>query len=165
MAARPLTQLADDLRKYVEEGRAQAGAEVVYTLQYLGPWWTGTFGKSWKLGKAAIQPVAGRTVETPPAPFDFIPRKTPKLPKRPEVLRIPIDSPLYIGNESTYSAFASNTGGTIMRGPNDAITYAKHAERVNYNITTENKIVDWFNQYWATGRIVDDLDKGFGKAS
>ena len=38
MAAKPITELAEDLRKFVEEGRAQAGPRIVFALQHEGPW-------------------------------------------------------------------------------------------------------------------------------
>ena len=63
MAAKPITELAEDLRKFVEEGRAQAGPRIVFALQHEGPWWTGTFGKSWKLSATKVRPVNSENVE------------------------------------------------------------------------------------------------------
>jgi len=31
MAGEPITELAEDLRKFIEEGRAQAGPRIVFT--------------------------------------------------------------------------------------------------------------------------------------
>ena len=153
MPSKPITQLTADLQKFIEEGRAQSGPEIVFSLQNTGPWWTGNFGKSWKLGAALIKPVKGRSVE------DLKPRpeKTARLPQKPSVLRVPIDSPLYIGNESTYAGFGVNAPGQRIRGR----TYAEHAEV--YKITAVS--VDWYKQYTETKLIFNDLDKGFALAA
>tara|TARA_X000001382_G_scaffold130857_1_gene127307 strand:+ start:330 stop:803 length:474 start_codon:yes stop_codon:yes gene_type:complete len=152
MAAKPITQLAKDLREFIEEGRAQAGPEIVYSLQNLGPWWTGNFSKSWKLGSSAIKPVKARTIENP----SVIPRRTARLPKKPSVLRIPVNSPLYIGNESTYAGFGINASQQTIRGR----TYSEHAQV--HKITAVS--VDWYDVYTQTNLIFKDLSKGFDVA-
>ncbi len=39
--AKPITELTKDIRKLIEDGRAAAGPEIVFSLQMKGPWWTG----------------------------------------------------------------------------------------------------------------------------
>lgn len=168
MTAKPITELAEDLRKFVEEGRAQAGPRIVFALQHEGPWWTGTFGKSWKLSPTKVKPVNAENVEQigvggAPARDTFITggdslsaKRTAKLPKEPSILRVSYDRPLYIGNESTYAGFATNQPGQKIRGT----TYAQHADK--YRITASGP--DWYNVYTNGGKIMDDLTEGFRRA-
>ena len=168
MAAKPITDLAEDLRKFVEEGRAQAGPRIVFALQHEGPWWTGTFGKSWKLSATKVRPVNAENVEQigtggAPKRNTFITggdslsaKRTAKLPQEPSVLRVPYGKPLYIGNESTYAGFATNQPGQTIRGT----TYEQHADK--YRITASGP--DWYNVYTKGGKIMDDLTEGFRRA-
>ena len=169
MAAKPITDLAKDLRKLVEEGRAQAGPRIVFALQHEGPWWTGTFGKSWKLSGTKVRPVNAENVEQigvdgAPDRDTFITggdqesgKRTAKLPTEPPVLRIGIDSPLYIGNESTYAGFATNQPGQTIRG----LTYEQHAKE--YRITASGP--DWYTVYTEGGMLMKDITEGFRRAA
>ena len=55
--AKPITELTKDIRKLIEDGRAAAGPEIVFSLQMKGPWWTGNFGELWALNTAPVKPV------------------------------------------------------------------------------------------------------------
>lgn len=168
MASKPITELAEDLRQFVEEGRAQAGPRIVFALQHEGPWWTGTFGKSWKLGATKIRPVNAENVEQigtggAPERDTFITggdplsaKRTAKLPKEPSILRVPYNKPLYIGNESTYAGFATNQPGQTIR----KATYEQHSKK--YKITATS--FDWYQIYTQGGKIMDDLTEGFRRA-
>jgi hypothetical protein len=101
--AKPITELTKDIRKLIEDGRAAAGPEIVFSLQMKGPWWTGNFGELWELSTAPVKPVVDneRDWQAPnmPTPRNFL--------RRP-VLRVPINSPLYIGNLADYAGYAVN---------------------------------------------------------
>lgn len=169
MASKPISALVDDLRAFIEEGRAQAGPKIVFSLQHEGPWWTGTFGKSWRLSANKVMPVNAENVEQigvggAPKQNTFITggdrysgKRTSKLPKEPPVLRIDINSPLYIGNESTYAGFATNQPGQTIRGD----TYAEHV--VGRRMTASRP--DWYQVYTEGGIIARDLAEGFKRAS
>ena len=93
--AKSITELANDIRKLIEDGRAAAGPEIVFSLQKAGPWWTGNFGELWELSPTPVKPVVSNQRdwedENMPTSRSF--------QKRP-ALRVPINSPLYIGDRS-----------------------------------------------------------------
>ena len=155
MAAKPITELAEDLRKFVEEGRAQAGRKIVYSLQYEGPWWTGTFGRNWALSATKVTPTISREEYSDKKSIKDA--KTAKLPKEPATLKVPYGSPLYIGNKVQYAGFAINAPGQTIRGR----TYEQHA-RASKEFTATS--VDWYEQYTKGGKIMDDLTEGFRRA-
>jgi hypothetical protein len=155
MAAKPIAELAEDLRKFVEEGRVQAGRKIVYSLQYEGPWWTGTFGRNWALSATKVTPTISREEYSDKKSIQDA--KTAKLPKEPEALKVPYGSPLYIGNKVQYAGFAINAPGQTIRGR----TYEQHA-RASKQFTATS--VDWYQQYTKGGKIMDDLTEGFRRA-
>ena len=155
MAAKPITELAEDLRKFVEEGRAQAGRKIVYTLQFEGPWWTGTFGRNWVLSATKVKPTISRQEYSDKK--SIYGARTEKLPKEPAVLKVPYGSPLYIGNKVQYAGFAINAPGQTIRGR----TYEQHARESKQFTATS---VDWYEQYTKGGKIMDDLTEGFRRA-
>lgn len=101
--AKPITELTKDIRKLIEDGRAAAGPEIVFSLQDKGPWWTGNFGELWRLSSKPVKPnVSSRPDWTAP---DMPTARTFSIPP---VLRVSIDSPLYIGNAADYAGYAVN---------------------------------------------------------
>lgn len=155
MAAKPITELAKDLRAFIEEARAQAGPRIIYALQYEGPWWTGTFGRNWALSPTKVTPTISRE-DYPNDQLSGV--RTSKLPTEPAALKIPIDSPLFIGNKVQYAGFAINAPGQTIRGR----TYEQHA-RVSREFTATS--VDWYAQYTVGGKIMDDITEGFRRAA
>jgi hypothetical protein len=155
MAAKPITELAEDLRKFVEEGRAQAGPKIVYSLQYEGPWWTGTFGRNWALSATKVVPTINREDYSDEKSIQDA--KTAKIPREPSILKVPYSSTLFIGNKVQYAGFAINASGQTIRGR----TYEQHA-RASKQFTATS--VDWYEQYTNGGKIMDDLTEGFRRA-
>jgi len=101
--AKPITELTKDIRKLIEDGRAAAGPEIVFSLQMKGPWWTGNFGELWRLSFEPVKPeVSSRPDWTAP---DMPTARTFSIPP---VLKVPINSPLYIGNLADYAGYAIN---------------------------------------------------------
>ena len=155
MAAKPISELSEDLRKFLEEGRAQAGRKIVYSLQYEGPWWTGTFGRNWALSATKITPTISREDYSDTKSINDA--RTAKNPQEPAVLKVPYGSPLYIGNKVQYAGFAINAPGQTIRDK----TYEQHA-RGSKEFTATS--VDWYEQYTKGGKIMDDLTEGFRRA-
>ena len=146
--AKPITELTKDIRKFIEDGRAAAGPEIVESLQRRGPWWTGNFGRLWELDIKPIKPVVSneRDINKPEdKPTSFL-----KLPP----LRARIYESLYIGNLADYAGYAVN------EDPIGGETYA--SERPPKQMTALS--VDWYKVYTETSqrhRLVLDLDKAF----
>ncbi len=135
-----LSQLVDDIEKDFIEGKRKIAAEIFYKLQYLGPWWTGGFAKSWEISKSPVDATEtikvrlgrkrGRTsqggvffrgdnVNGP------IPDPRPRNPVRPRVIRTPLSEMLFIGNSANYAGFATNLGQTVP------VTESKRSNRGN----------------------------------
>lgn len=154
--AKPITELTKDIRKLIEDGRAAAGPEIVFSLQKAGPWWTGNFGELWKLSSVPVMPEVNRDRDWQ---REGLPsgRSLRKLP----ALRLPVDSPLYIGNAADYAGYAVNNPQAKKQGK----TYeeARTGEKA-MAITAKNKNPRWYKIYTETSRdtgLFHDLDKAF----
>lgn len=150
--AKPITELTNDIRKLIEDGRAAAGPEIVESLQRKGPWWTGNFGRLWELGLRPIKPTVNneRDVSDPESkPTSFL-----KLPR----LEAKLNESLYIGNLASYAGYAVNQDAI------DGQTYGQ--TRPPQRMTADS--VDWYKVYTETGRdtgLFLDLDKAFASVS
>tara|TARA_B100001094_G_C17995569_1_gene702491 strand:- start:55 stop:543 length:489 start_codon:yes stop_codon:yes gene_type:complete len=158
--AKPITELTKDIRKFVEEGRAAAGPKIKQSLQQEGPWWTGDFGRRWKLSNQAVKPTELK---------DMLRRSTPPKTARPSfgedpALKLPIDSPLYIGNSVAYAGFAVNNPGAVVYRGNATRTYREHKEVDKRKLTSRNQDPDWYVVYTETKGLIADLDRGFASA-
>ena len=150
--AKPITELTNDIRKLIEDGRAAAGPEIVFSLQKAGPWWTGNFGELWELSPNPVRPVVNnrRDWESPNLP------NARSFQKRP-ALRVPINSPLYIGNLADYAGYAVNNPQAKLDGK----TYGE--ARPPLRSTAPNG-PRWYKIYTETSRdtgLFLDLDKAF----
>ena len=154
--AKPITQLTKDIRKLVEDGRAAAGPKIIFSLQEAGPWWTGNFGEQWKLGAQPIKPTVKRKKDWTELPSGKKPPR-PNFSLQP-VLKVPIDSPLYIGNAAEYAGYAINDPGAKIDGK----TYGE--DRPPKITTAFPAGVRWYEVYTITNRdtgLFLDLDKAF----
>jgi|TARA_Y100000033_G_C2691177_1_gene83809 hypothetical protein len=159
MAKKPLSALTKDLRKFVEDGRAAAGPIVVRSLQIEGPWWTGNFGRRWKLRNAPVMPVHYKDGLNRGWPGNQTNRFYRPVPE----LRLSIGQTLYIGNSVSYAGFAvNNPNATVTRPDGTKTTYENHAMRAR--ITPPSKNPDWYKVYTASGGLFDDLTKAFRAA-
>jgi hypothetical protein len=143
--AKPITELTKDIRKFVEEGRAAAGPEIVESLQRKGPWWTGNFGRLWELDLKPIQPILfnDRDIDKPEdKPTSFL-----KLPR----LQAKIGQTLYVGNMAWYAGYAVN------KDPINDRTYGE--TRPPQQMTASS--TDWYEVYTKNGGLLADLDKAF----
>ena len=150
--AKPITELTKDIRKLIEDGRAAAGPEIVFSLQKAGPWWTGNFGELWEISPTPVKPVVSNQRDweddNMPTSRDF--------QKRP-ALKVPINSPLYIGNLADYAGYAVNSPQAKIGGK----TYgeARPPQR-----STAVRGPRWYKIYTETNRdagLFRDLDKAF----
>ena len=151
--AKPLEALVSDLKRAIESARADAGPVIIRSLVEDGPWWTSNFGASWELSGQPLRPTRERK-ESPWA------EDMPRSKNQPNVvaLRLPLNSPLYIGNVAAYAGFAVNNPNAKLRGD----TYADHGRK--YKLTAVNRNPNWFNVYTAhdeNAEIIRDLTKAF----
>ena len=153
--AKPITELTKDIRKLIEDGRAAAGPEIVFRLQDKGPWWTGNFGELWRLSSKPVKPnVSSRPDWTAP---DMPTARTFSIPP---VLRVPIDSPLYIGNAADYAGYAVNNPQAKRQGK----TYEEARTGKGALTTTAEDGPRWYKIYTETSRdtgLFLDLDIAF----
>lgn len=150
--ARGIGWLAKDLKREIEKARADAGPIIIQALVEDGPWWTGTFGRSWELSDQPLKPTKQREGDW----------RSPNLPASrnpPNVvaLKLPLNSPLYIGNTVEYAGFAVNNPNATRQGK----TYEEHGQM--FKLTAKGRNPDWFNIYTAHNENADIL-KDLGKA-
>lgn len=153
--AKPITELTKDIRKLIEDGRAAAGPEIVFSLQDKGPWWTGNFGELWRLSSKPVKPnVSSRPDWTAPN------MPTARTFSIPPVLRVSIDSPLYIGNAADYAGYAVNNPQAKRQGK----TYEEARTGKGALTTTAESGPRWYKIYTETSRdtgLFLDLDIAF----
>jgi hypothetical protein len=158
--AKPISELAKDLQKVIEDGRAAAGPRIVFSLQKAGPWWTGNFGELWKLSPTPVKPEVSkdRDWQRKGLPGAKNLRPTP-------ALRLPINSPLYIGNAADYAGYAVNDPQAKKQGK----TYQEARTGENaMRITAKDGNPRWYKIYTETSRdtgLFLDLDKAFASVS
>ena len=155
--AKPITKLTKDIRKLIEDGRAAAGPEIVENLQLKGPWWTGNFGELWKLSPAPVKPEVNKNRDWQKKNLPNA-RNLTKLP----VLRLPIDSPLYIGNAADYAGYAVNNPQAKL--PDSEGVPKTYGETRPPQRSTAKPGPNWYKIYTETSRdtgLFLDLDKAF----
>lgn len=151
--AKPISELTNDIRKLIEDGRAAAGPEIVFSLQSKGPWWTGNFGELWELSPRPVMPVVSNQRNWQDANMPT----SRSFQKRP-ALKIPINSPLYIGNLADYAGYAIND-------PQAKIDGKTYGEDRPPRRSTAKPGPNWYKIYTETSRdtgLFLDLDKAFG---
>lgn len=181
--ARDIKFLAQDLKIDLEEAISTAASEIHYSLQYVSPWWTGSFNTAWEIDDQPISPSLKRVISgggSTLAPKTFIsetnnpreldllypPRTNRKAPTRLGHLT-KLGRSIYIGNMMDYAGFVVNKKGATMPDlAGEPIEYGEHARNVN-QITPRPPSPDWFWIYLQHGRgkfLLKDIDKGFKKA-
>ena len=162
--------LTNDLEEDFIKLKGKVASIMVQDLQAAGPWWTGHFATSWKISETPVKPVTKSTKREQidngdimgfDAPlhwqdegeagmsgttYDQI-RSNRKLPKRKRPKKVPLEKPLYVGNEAEYAGFAvNNPGATAPVGSPNGITYSEHAGIVR-QITPPSGSPDWYKIY------------------
>jgi hypothetical protein len=155
--AKPITELTKDIRKLIEDGRAAAGPEIVFSLQDKGPWWTGNFGELWKLSSTPVKPEVSNRPDW----------QDPGMPSVrtfsiPPVLKVPINSPLYIGNAADYAGYAVNNPQAKL--PDNDGVLKTYGETRPPDRSTAKPGPSWYKIYTETSRdtgLFLDLDIAF----
>lgn len=165
-----LNSLARDIEKAVEQARTESSKEIIHTLQQKGPWWTGSFAKSWVVSSA---PVVGGELERDPNPPHWDAEaikeaRRPRTSRRPKFPVVNINQTLYVGNASSYALFATGYWGekihhfqTMMNTKGKKVTYAQHGR--DNNLTPKiNPKPSWYRIYLNdTQYLMRDINRAF----
>ena len=118
-----MTTKLKNLRKYIETAKGcileSASYTVIHDLKEKGPYWSGTFERSWvgEAGDVSIPMIIAPPAEPPPEAM------TPKLITPPSVTRYQAGTSVNnytIGNQTTYRAIAQDlVVGRIKGGGNE----------------------------------------------
>tara|TARA_Y100001938_G_scaffold22085_1_gene28519 strand:- start:72 stop:716 length:645 start_codon:yes stop_codon:yes gene_type:complete len=166
-----LNSLARDIEKSVEQARTEASKEIIHTLQQKGPWWTGSFAKSWVVSSA---PVVGDELKRDPNPpyWDaeaIKEARRPRTSRRPKFPVVNINQTLYVGNASSYALFATGYWGekihhfqTMMDIKGKKVTYAQHGKRVQALTPKIEPKPSWYRIYLNdTQYLMRDINRAF----
>ena len=170
-SSKDISHLTKDLEQNMIALKSKVASAMVQDLQERGPWWTGHFATSWKISETPVQPVKKSrkreeidkgNVKGYDAPLHWLDedeagvgtgsvydqiRANRVLPNRKKAKKVPLEKPLYVGNEAEYAGFAvNNPGATAPVGSPNGITYSKHAGIVR-QITPPSGSPDWYKIY------------------
>jgi hypothetical protein len=174
-SSKDISHLTKDLKQNMIALKSKVASIMVQDLQAAGPWWTGHFATSWKISETPVKPVTKSTKREQidngdimgfDAPlhwqdegeagmsgttYDQI-RSNRKLPKRKRPKKVPLEKPLYVGNEAEYAGFAVNNPGATAPVGEPGVTYSEHARIVRSGggeITPPSQSPDWYKIYMA----------------
>ena len=170
-SSKDISHLTKDLEQNMIALKSKVASAMVQDLQERGPWWTGHFATSWKISETPVQPVKKSrkreeidkgNVRGYDAPLHWLDkdetgvgtgsvydqiRTNRVLPNRKRAKKVPLEKPLYVGNEAEYAGFAvNNPGATAPVGSPNGITYSEHAGIVR-QITPPSGSPDWYKIY------------------
>ena len=170
-SSKDISHLTKDLEQNMIALKSKVASAMVQDLQERGPWWTGHFATSWKISETPVQPVKKsrkreeidkENVQGYDAPLHWLDedeagvgtgsvydqiRTNRVLPNRKRAKKVPLEKPLYVGNEAEYAGFAvNNPGATAPVGSPNGITYSEHAGIVR-QITPPSGSPDWYKLY------------------
>ena len=167
-SSKDISHLTKDLEQNMIALKSKVASAMVQDLQERGPWWTGHFATSWKISETPVQPVKKSrkreeidkgNIQGYDAPLHWLDedeagvgtgsvydqiRTNRVLPNRKRAKKVPLEKPLYVGNEAEYAGFAvNNPGATAPVGSPNGITYSEHAGIVR-QITPPSGSPDWY---------------------
>ena len=170
-SSKDISHLTNDLEQNMIALKSKVASAMVQDLQERGPWWTGHFATSWKISETPVQPVKKSrkreeidkgNIQGYDAPLHWLDedeagvgtgsvydqiRTNRVLPNRKRAKKVPLEKPLYVGNEAEYAGFAvNNPGATAPVGSPNGITYSEHAGIVR-QITPPSGSPDWYKIY------------------
>ena len=93
--ARDIKNLPADLKILVEKAVSTSASEVAFTLQHVGPWWTGSFGENWKISTSQVLPTRPRTGQG--LGTGGIPKREERNPQYVPFSTKPLGTPIFIG--------------------------------------------------------------------
>ena len=170
-SSKDISHLTKDLEQNMIALKSKVASAMVQDLQERGPWWTGHFATSWKISETPVQPVKKSrkreeidkgNIQGYDAPLHWLDedeagvgtgsvydqiRTNRVLPNRKRAKKVPLEKPLYVGNEAEYAGFAvNNPGATAPVGSPNGITYSEHAGIVR-QITPPSGSPEWYKIY------------------
>ena len=167
-----IKHLVKDIEDIVIQGKANAAANIQFSLQYRSPYWTGTFNAAWKVQK-------GRPVDP------VKPRKENKgyssgirAPERGPIIKTSLSEALYVGNETEYAGFVINrmrsletaglTSDQIFGNNSEGnprgvapIEFYEDLFAINADTSPIPNSPEWYYYYIATEELTKDIDQGF----
>ena len=167
-----IKHLVKDIEDIVIQGKANAAANIQFSLQYRSPYWTGTFNAAWKVQKGI--------------PVDAVkPRKENqgyrsgvRAPERGPIIKTSLSEALYVGNETEYAGFVINRmrsletagltsdqifGNNSQGNPRGVapIEFYEDLFAINADTSPIPNSPEWYYYYIATEELTKDIDQGF----
>jgi len=167
-----IKHLVKDIEDIVIKGKANAAANIQFSLQYRSPYWTGTFNAAWKVQKGT--------------PVDAVkPRKENKgyrsgvrAPERGPIIKTSLSEALYVGNETEYAGFVINRmrsletagltsdqifGNNSQGNPRGVapIEFYEDLFAIQADTSPIPNSPEWYYYYIATEELTKDIDQGF----
>lgn len=167
-----IKHLVKDIEDIVIQGKANAAANIQFSLQYRSPYWTGTFNAAWKVQKGT--------------PVDAVkPRKENKgyrsgvrAPERGPIIKTSLSEALYVGNETEYAGFVINRmrsletagltsdqifGNNSQGNPRGVVPIEFYEDLFAIQADTSPipNSPEWYYYYIATEELTKDIDQGF----
>ena len=167
-----IKHLVKDIEDIVINGKANAAANIQFSLQYRSPYWTGTFNAAWKVQKGT--------------PVDAVkPRKENqgyrsgvRAPERGPIIKTSLSEALYVGNETEYAGFVINRmrsletagltsdqifGNNSQGNPRGVapIEFYEDLFAINADTSPIPNSPEWYYYYIATEELTKDIDQGF----
>ena len=167
-----IKHLVKDIEDIVIQGKANAAANIQFSLQYRSPYWTGTFNAAWKVQKGI--------------PVDAVkPRKENqgyrsgvRAPERGPIIKTSLSEALYVGNETEYAGFVINrmrsletaglTSDQIFGNNSEGnprgvapIEFYEDLFAINADTSPIPNSPEWYYYYIATEELTKDIDQGF----
>ena len=167
-----IKHLVKDIEDIVIQGKANAAANIQFSLQYRSPYWTGTFNAAWKVQKGT--------------PVDAVkPRKENqgyrsgvRAPEAGPIIKTSLTEALYVGNETEYAGFVINrmrsletaglTSDQIFGNNSEGnprgvapIEFYEDLFAINADTSPIPNSPEWYYYYIATEELTKDIDQGF----
>ena len=167
-----IKHLTKDIENMVLQGKANAAANIQFSLQYRSPYWTGTFNAAWKVQKGT--------------PVDAVkPRKENqgyrsgvRAPERGPIIKTSLSEALYVGNETEYAGFVINRmrsletagltsdqifGNNSQGNPRGIAPIEFYEDLFDINADTSPipNSPEWYFYYIATEELTQDIDQAF----
>jgi len=167
-----IKHLVKDIENIVINGKANAAANIQFSLQYRSPYWTGTFNAAWKVQK-------GRPVDAvKPRKENQGYRSGVRAPERGPIIKTSLSEALYVGNETEYAGFVINRmrsletagltsdqifGNNSQGNPRGVapIEFYEDLFAINADTSPIPNSPEWYYYYIATEELTKDIDQGF----
>jgi hypothetical protein len=167
-----IKHLVKDIEDIVIQGKANAAANIQFSLQYRSPYWTGTFNAAWKVQK-------GRPVDpVKPRKENQGYRSGLRAPERGPIIKTSLSEALYVGNETEYAGFVINRmrsletagltsdqifGNNSQGNPRGVapIEFYEDLFAINADTSPIPNSPEWYYYYIATEELTKDIDQGF----